>query len=172
MANRRSVMRTLVAGAASIGAPRLFAQDDKSTVTVLVGAATTMDATARLISEHLREALGRHAYGCDVCQEVCPWNARPADPDAAGSPWLPRAVFDGRSIATLWRTPDDELRRALKGSAMMRAGVTRLRRNIAVCAWATGDAEALTALREVDEPTCDDPIVAEHIHWALTHEEP
>jgi len=59
MANRRSVMRTLVAGAASIGAPRLFAQDDKSTVTVLVGAATTMDATARLISEHLREALGR-----------------------------------------------------------------------------------------------------------------
>ena len=124
------------------------------------------------IPMHLREALGRHAYGCDVCQEVCPWNARPADPDAAGSPWLPRAVFDGRSIATLWRTPDEELRRALKGSAMMRAGVTRLRRNIAVCAGATGDAEALTALREVDEPTCDDPIVAEHIHWALTHEEP
>ena len=59
MANRRSVMRALAAGAASIGAPRLFAQDDKSTVTVLVGAATTMDATARLISDLLREALGR-----------------------------------------------------------------------------------------------------------------
>jgi hypothetical protein len=36
-----------------------------------------------------------------------------------------------------------------------------------VCAGATGDAEALAALREVNEPACDDPIVAEHVHWAL-----
>jgi epoxyqueuosine reductase len=114
-----------------------------------------------------REAVGRHAYGCDVCQEVCPWNARPAEPDAAGSPWLPRAVFDAPSIAALWRTPDAKLRQSLKGSAMMRAGIRRLRRNVAVCAGATGDADALIALREVDEPTCADAIVEEHIHWAL-----
>ena len=50
---------------------------------------------------------------------------------------------------------------------MARAGVLRLRRNVAVCAGATADADALSALREVDEPTCDDPVVAEHIHWAL-----
>ena len=87
--------------------------------------------------------------------------------DAADSPWLPRATFDSRSMAELWRTPDADLRAALKGSAMTRAGVRRLRRNVAVCAGATGDANALTALREVSEPTCDDPIVAEHIHWAL-----
>ena len=84
-----------------------------------------------------------------------------------GSPWLPRAAFDGRSIAELWRTPDTELRASLKNSAMTRAGVLGLRRNVAVCAGATGDADALSALREVHEPTCDDPIVAEHIHWAL-----
>ena len=116
--------------------------------------------------EH-RESVGRHVYGCDVCQEVCPWNARPAEPDAPGSPWLPRARFDGPSIAGLWRTSDPDLRASLKGSAMTRAGVRRLRRNLAVCAGATGDADALAALREVDEPTCDDPMVAEHIHWAL-----
>jgi len=114
-----------------------------------------------------REGIGRHAYGCDVCQEVCPWNAQPSEPDAAGSPWLPRAVFDGPSIAALWRTPDAELRQSLKGSAMTRAGVRRLRRNVAVCAGATGDAAALAALRDVDEPACDDPMVAEHVHWAL-----
>jgi len=114
-----------------------------------------------------RDALANHAYGCDVCQEVCPWNAQPPEPDEPDSPWLPRAAFDGRSIADLWRTPDADLRAALKRSAMTRAGVTRLRRNVAVCAGATGDADALSALREVTEPSCDDPMVAEHIHWAL-----
>jgi len=59
MVNRRSVMLKIAAGAATLGVARAWAQDDKSTITVLVGAATTMDATARLVSEYLREALGR-----------------------------------------------------------------------------------------------------------------
>jgi epoxyqueuosine reductase len=114
-----------------------------------------------------RPLVGRHAYGCDVCQEVCPWNAQPAAPDEAASPWLPRAPFDQPSLATLWRTSDAELRRALRGSAMTRAGVRRLRRNVAVCAGATGDPDALAALADTAEPSCDDPMVAEHVHWAL-----
>jgi epoxyqueuosine reductase len=114
-----------------------------------------------------RDSLGNHAYGCDVCQEVCPWNAQPPAADEAGSPWLPRAVFDGRTLGDLWRTPDAELRRGLKQSAMARAGVRRLRRNVAVCAGATGDPDALSALGEVDEATCADPLVAEHVAWAL-----
>lgn len=114
-----------------------------------------------------REAVGNHAYGCDVCQEVCPWNAHPADADEPASPWLPRAVFDGRSLADMWRTPDPELRRALRRSAMSRAGLKRLRRNLAVCAGATDDAAAVAALRDVREPSCADPLVAEHVTWAL-----
>ncbi|HEX5474377.1 MAG TPA: tRNA epoxyqueuosine(34) reductase QueG [Vicinamibacterales bacterium] len=112
-----------------------------------------------------RAEVGAHAYGCDICQEVCPWNHYPAQ--TADAPWLPRPTFDQPTLAGLWRRSDDDLRRALKGGAMTRAGVARLRRNLAVCAGSTRDPDALAALREVDQPSCADPMVAEHIAWAL-----
>ncbi len=60
-AQRRRALRTVAAGAAAIaGAPAIaIAQDDRSTVRLLVGAASAMDFTARLLGEYLREALGR-----------------------------------------------------------------------------------------------------------------
>ena len=119
------------------------------------------------IPEAARDSVGSHAYGCDICQEVCPWNLQPAVDTKADSAWLPRLAFDQPSLAQLWRTPDQELRGALKKSAMTRAGVKRLRRNVAVCAGATGDEEALTALKETHEPSTSDPLVAEHVAWAL-----
>ena len=48
-------------------------------------------AEGRRSRSKIASRVGRHAYGCDICQEVCPWNAQPAAPDAPGSPWLPRA---------------------------------------------------------------------------------
>ena len=123
----------------------------------------TIELKGAIPEEH-RDAVGHHAYGCDICQDVCPWNQQPAV--STNGAWLPRATFDGRSIADLWRTPDADLRRALKGSAMTRAGVKRFRRNLAVTAGASGDPEALMALDEVHEPTCADPLVQEHVQWA------
>jgi epoxyqueuosine reductase len=118
------------------------------------------------IPEALRTTLGSHAYGCDICQEVCPWNLHAAVARATEAAWVPRPMFDTRTLADLWRAPDAELRASLKGSAMTRAGVKGLRRNIAVCAGATRDKDALAALDEVQEPSCDDPVVAEHVAWA------
>ena len=116
------------------------------------------------IPEPHRKDVGGHAYGCDICQEVCPWNLSAAV--SRDTAWLPRAIFEQRSIAGLWRTPDADLRRALKGSAMSRTGVKRLRRNLAVAAGATADPAALDALDEVQEPACADPLVVEHVTWA------
>jgi tripartite-type tricarboxylate transporter receptor subunit TctC len=59
MPNRRIVLQSLAAGAAAVAAPVLRAEEDKSPITVLVGAASSMDATARLVAQQLGAALGR-----------------------------------------------------------------------------------------------------------------
>ncbi len=115
----------------------------------------------------LRPQIGQHAYGCDICQEVCPWNA---DPIAAVSPdpaWRPRAPFVEADLLDLWRMSDDELRRAIKGSAMTRARVTRLRRNLAIAIGNSGDPSAAAVFDEpIDAASIDDPVVREHVEWA------
>lgn len=59
MTNRRSVLHGAAAGALLAGLPKAFAQGDMSTVTVLVGAASSMDFTARAIADHLHATLNR-----------------------------------------------------------------------------------------------------------------
>jgi epoxyqueuosine reductase len=116
----------------------------------------------------LRPAIGTRAYGCDVCQEVCPWNL-PAAPVSDARAWLPRPAVDGASLSALWRLRDDELEALVEGSAMNRAGVRGLRRNLAVAIGNSDDAEAAAALDAVqasDAPSIADPMVAEHVEWA------
>ena len=77
-----------------------------------------------------RAGIGSHVYGCDICQEVCPWNAvAPRSPDPA---WQPRAAWDRVDLRTLSHRGDDELASALTGSPMRRTKLHGLRRNIAV----------------------------------------
>jgi epoxyqueuosine reductase len=78
----------------------------------------------------LAAAIGAHVYGCDICQEVCPWNT-PA-PTSADPAWQPRAVWDQPRIENLVRMPDEALQSALEGSAMSRAKPAGMRRNIAI----------------------------------------
>ncbi len=76
----------------------------------------------------LRRDIGSHVYGCDVCQEVCPWNgAAPVSHDAA---WQPRPQWDLPLAADLAQMTDDELTAATRRSAMRRAKPAALRRNI------------------------------------------
>jgi len=77
----------------------------------------------------LAPSIGNHVYGCDVCQEVCPWNAAPA---VSGDPaWQPRAAWDGAGLQELSSRSDETLRAAMRGSAMRRTKVAGLRRNLA-----------------------------------------
>jgi epoxyqueuosine reductase len=81
------------------------------------------------LPEEFLPALGSHVYGCDICQDVCPWNRSPlVSSDPA---WQPRAALDGVRLTELAARTDDELRRDLRGSPMKRARIAGLRRNIA-----------------------------------------
>jgi epoxyqueuosine reductase len=119
------------------------------------------------VPEEYREAIGPHAYGCDICQEVCPYNQLETTAVSGDPAWQPRQGLDGPRLLDLWQRSDDELRVLLKGSAMKRAGVRRLRRNLAVAIGNTGGEGAARALELHDAPACHDPLVKEHIAWAL-----
>jgi epoxyqueuosine reductase len=82
------------------------------------------------IPDEFAAAVGSHVYGCDICQEVCPWNQMAA---SSGDPaWRPRPVWNGAGVSALSAMSDDELRAAMRGSAMARAKVAGLRRNLEV----------------------------------------
>jgi epoxyqueuosine reductase len=120
------------------------------------------------IAPDLRPLLGAHLYGCDVCQDVCPWNVRFAG-DLAEPAFAPRKAVGGRDARALARellelTPD-EFSDAFAGSPMKRAKLRGLKRNAAVVLGNVGapdDVPALTAALADDEP-----IVREHASWAI-----
>ena len=126
----------------------------------------TIEVKGAIPHEH-RTSIGSHAYGCDLCQEVCPWNLSPLTARSEDPAWIPREGLDAPPLLDLWTKTDDQLRALLKGSAMKRAGVRRLRRNLAVAIGNSGDPAAIRSLAAHDAPTCHDPLVREHIDWSL-----
>ena len=92
------------------------------------------------IPEAFAHAMGTHVYGCDICQEVCPWNqAALQSTDAA---WQPRAAWDDADVGTLAAMSDDDLAAAMRGSALRRTKVAGLRRNLEVALRNTAAANA------------------------------
>jgi epoxyqueuosine reductase len=89
----------------------------------------TIELKSAIPAEH-RAGVGAHVYGCDICQEVCPWNA--TAPRSADPAWQPRAAWDRVDLLTLAQRTDEELAAALRGSAMQRTEAQGLRRNVAV----------------------------------------
>ena len=115
----------------------------------------------KAIPEALRPLLGSLVYGCDICQDVCPWNRNA--PVSDRPEWAPRAEFDATDVLTLWKMSDAALDAAMRGTPMERAGTLRLRRNLAV---ALANAGPAVAPEQVDgdadpaRPSIRDPNVA------------
>jgi epoxyqueuosine reductase len=120
-----------------------------------------------------RPGIGDHVFGCDVCQDVCPWNLAPlATLDPAWQPQPERIALDP---AELWQRSDFELHHLVQGSAMTRTSISRLRRNLATVLGNSGD---VSAVRVLDRPghgvaaaarSAEVPVVHEHVEWAREH---
>jgi epoxyqueuosine reductase len=82
------------------------------------------------IPEPLHAPLGRRVYGCDICQDVCPWNAMA--PTSDDPHWQPRVGLDRPRLVDLLHKTDDELSSLIEGTAMTRAKATGLRRNVRI----------------------------------------
>jgi epoxyqueuosine reductase len=119
-----------------------------------------------------RPGLGAHIFGCDICQDVCPYNA--IAPVAGEGCWQPKGPLQEARLETLWAMDDAALDRTIEGTALRRAGIRGLRRNLAVAIGNAGHplASILGAAPVPGPPagggrtSLGDPMVAEHVEWA------
>lgn len=121
------------------------------------------------IPEELRAGVGERIYGCDVCQEVCPWNVRFARELPEGSPFEAREVIAGRDAKALageiLAMSQEEFTAAFRRSPMKRAKLRGLKRNAAVVLGNLGTRKDVPALQQALDDS--EPLVREHVTWAL-----
>jgi epoxyqueuosine reductase len=118
-----------------------------------------------------RAGNGDWVFGCDVCQEVCPWNRRRHALAPADHPELALAAHRRElDLAGLLHITRDEYVERFRGSSMKRAKLDGLRRNAAVAMGnrADGDRYADTLAAAAED---DDACVREHARWALARVE-
>jgi epoxyqueuosine reductase len=115
------------------------------------------------IPEELREQMGDWLFGCDVCQEVCPWNRKA--PPGTEPAFRPVPDLEAAGPVELLSLSDAEFRRRFGGTALTRTRRRGLLRNAAIVLGNQGDASVLPALRCALEDS--EPLVREAAAWAI-----
>jgi epoxyqueuosine reductase len=115
------------------------------------------------IALDLREPMGRQVFGCDICQEVCPWNRRA--PVAAVPGLRRRDELVNPALDRLARMDAAEFKREFAGSPLERTRRARVQRNVAIAMGNSGDAGFGPRLEEW--AAGEDAVLAEAARWAL-----
>ena len=110
-----------------------------------------------------REEMGSYVYGCDICQDVCPWN-RGTEKRRVGA-GLPEGAEPVVSLVDWLEATDDDLRVRYDRLYFPRNDPRYLRRNALIAAGNSGDASLLPAVERWSES--DDGFLREHAEWAL-----
>ena len=114
------------------------------------------------IPEDLRAGMGHHIFGCDICQDVCPWNRKA--PASAAPEFEPRPGLVNPALAWLAEMSAEEFREAFRGSPIRRTKRSGLRRNSAIAMGNSGNKEFLPLLDQLAAD--EDQTVAESAQWA------
>ena len=114
------------------------------------------------IPEDLREGMGRHIFGCDICQDVCPWNRKA--PASTVPEFQARPGLVNPALAWLAEMSADQFRETFRGSPIRRTKRSGLRRNAAVAMGNSGQVKFLPLLERLMDD--EDEVVAESARWA------
>lgn len=115
------------------------------------------------IPRHLRSLIGNHVFGCDICQEVCPYNVKAAP--SSEQAFSPREGLYAPDLVPLLSLGEEEFQRRFRGSPILRAKRRGLVRNVAV---ALGNLKKEAAVPALVKALQDhDPLVRQHVAWAL-----
>jgi epoxyqueuosine reductase len=117
------------------------------------------------IPEKLRPLIGRQVFGCDICQDVCPWNRHA--PATKLSDFQPRPGLVNPDLEWLASMTVEEFREVFRSSPIKRAKLGGLRRNVAVAMGNSGDERFIPILQQLSKDA--DANVAEHARWAADH---
>jgi epoxyqueuosine reductase len=114
------------------------------------------------IPEDLRAGMGCHVFGCDICQDVCPWNRKAA---ASSAPeFEPRPGLVNPALAWLAEMSTEEFRAVFRGSPIRRTKRSGLRRNVAIAMGNSANHDFLPLLDQL--ATDEDESVRESARWA------
>jgi epoxyqueuosine reductase len=116
------------------------------------------------IPEEMHGGMGRHVFGCDICQDVCPWNRRA--PTTEAQEFQPRAELVNPALDWLAEMRADEFREQFRKSPVKRSKLTGIRRNAVIAMGNSGDRSFLPTLRRLAEDP--DEMVAGHARWAVS----
>jgi epoxyqueuosine reductase len=115
------------------------------------------------VPEELRDKMGRHVFGCDICQDVCPWNRRA--PVGSVPELQPKTERINPALDWLAAMGAEEFREVFRKSPVKRTKLSGFRRNVAIAIGNSGDTSLIAAAEELaNDP---DPVVAECGRWAL-----
>jgi len=120
------------------------------------------------IPEELRPLMGNHIYGCDDCQQTCPWNRFASL--TAEQDFMARYDLDTRSLIDIFQWDEETFLQKTEGSAIRRIGYSSWIRNIAIALGnAPRDDEVIRVLKQKEHH--DDAIIREHVVWAIKQQQ-
>jgi epoxyqueuosine reductase len=115
------------------------------------------------LPEQNNPEIGRQVFGCDICQDVCPWNRKA--PVSEAPEFQAGESLVNPALEWLAEISEQEFTRKFRGSAIRRAKRTGLRRNAILAMGNSGEAKFMAQLQKLVND--DDPVVAGAARWAV-----